>query len=287
MSDIIAIIFDYDDTLVPDSTTQLLNHYGVDTKYFWGKDFKNLVKNGFDATHAYLNLLLDMIGKDKPLKELTNDKLRDFGKEVEKTQFPGLPELVDDIKNMTDKHYMSAEFYVISSGLEEIIKGNKFISDNFRAVYGSRLGSDSNNQYLTYIKRAITFTEKTRFIFEINKGISPEESNLNPMSVNNYVDMDKRRIPFENMMYIGDGLTDIPCFSLLNRLSHNKASNFGIFNKEKDLSHKLKTFEQILKSNRTLGTYYPEYRSDHQLGEKIRLAVYAKCAKKVVDNNPQ
>jgi len=91
---IIVLIFDYDDTLVPDSTTQLLEKYKIDTEKFWGEDFKKLIQAGFDPTFAMLKLIFENIGKDKPLGLLTNSDLRKIDKEISQTQFPGLPEPV-------------------------------------------------------------------------------------------------------------------------------------------------------------------------------------------------
>lgn len=78
MADIIAVIFDFDDTLAPDSTTKLLRSRGIDTDRFWRKDVSALVEQGWDASHAWLRLLLDNVGPDKPLGELTNSDLREL-----------------------------------------------------------------------------------------------------------------------------------------------------------------------------------------------------------------
>lgn len=209
MQDILAVIFDYDDTIVPDSTTQLLEYHDIDIKKFWENDFKKLLKSGYDLSHAYLKLILDNIGEDKPLGKLTNKDLREFGKIVQKKQYPGLSELIADLKKITKKNFLNVEFYIISGGLEEIIKGNSFVSNNFNGIYGSLLAGNNEDSELKYIKRAITFTEKTRYLFEINKGIFPTMIKKNPMAVNREVKKENRRIPLENMIYIGDGLTDI------------------------------------------------------------------------------
>lgn len=125
---ILAIIFDFDDTLVPDSTTKLLQDHGIDSKKFWTKDVKALVSSGFDPTQAYLKVLLDNIGDGKPLGPVTNNDLRKFGKTLDSQFYPGLPELFRDLKR-TVKGYknIDIEFYVISGGLQEVIEGSEFI----------------------------------------------------------------------------------------------------------------------------------------------------------------
>lgn len=212
----LALVFDFDDTLVPDSTTSLLKEYAINIRKFWGEDVKALVNSGFDPPHAYLKLILDKIGPSKPLGELTNKDLRKFGEKVNRQFFPGVPSLFRDLRSTVAKFPdIQIEFYVISGGLQEIIEGCQLIRKNFSGVYGCHLAGDTEHGPLKYIKRCITFTEKTRFLFEINKGLKSNLTQKNPYLVNQDVPQNKRRIPFNNMIYVGDGLTDIPCFSLL------------------------------------------------------------------------
>ncbi|MFX1537350.1 MAG: HAD family hydrolase [Promethearchaeota archaeon] len=274
---IIAVIFDYDDTFVPDTTSLLLEHYGLNTEEFWEVEFKNLVERGYCPTHAYLKLLLDKIKEGESLRGLTNRKLREFGAIAAKKQYKGLHGLFRDLRKIVEGYRdIDIEFYIISGGLEEIIKGNPFVEKNFNGVYGCRLAGDdeSNDCVLKYIKRCITFTEKTRYLFEINKGISPEDSDQDPSAVNKQVDIKDRRIPFDNMLYIGDGLTDIPCFSLIEKM---KGVSCGIVHTERTSSAKMKIFEQILLTKRTWGAYAPRYGSNHSLGDFIRQLIIQRC----------
>lgn len=89
MSDVIAVVFDFDDTLLPDSTTLLLESRGIDPDKFWKIDAKNLLDQGFDPTLAYLNLILENIGPDKPFGNLRSEDLRAFGKTLDNKFFPG------------------------------------------------------------------------------------------------------------------------------------------------------------------------------------------------------
>ena len=138
MHSTIALVFDFDDTLVPDSTTALLKTYGIDPQKFWSIDAKTLVTRGYDPPHAYLKLLLDNIGPGKPMGELSNADLRKFGKTLNKHFFPGLPALFKDlraaVKSTSD---IDIEFYVISGGLEEIIEGCDLIQKNFSERVGT------------------------------------------------------------------------------------------------------------------------------------------------------
>lgn len=281
MNSIIAVIFDYDDTIVPDSTTQLLEYYNIDSKRFWETDFKSLLYQGYNPTNAYLKLILDNVGSGKPFNALTNRKLREFGAKVQKTQYPGLHDLVRDLKKTVQSHKdIDIEFYIISTGLEEIILGNEFIKKHFSGVYGCQLAADDDYSQLKYIKKCITFTEKTRYLFEINKGITPQESSGDPFAVNRDINNEDRRIPFKNMIYIGDGLTDIPCFSLINL---NRGVSYGILDMSKTPSAKINTFKQLLKTKRVLGTYAPKYGKSDDLGGLIRLTVQSRCSDIVIE----
>ena len=90
---IVAVIFDFDDTLVPDSTGELLHEHGVDPGNFYLHDVKALVKVGYEPTHAYLRKLLDLVGEGKPLGPLTNDDLRKFGAKLDEKFFLEFDEL--------------------------------------------------------------------------------------------------------------------------------------------------------------------------------------------------
>jgi phosphoserine phosphatase len=278
----IALIFDFDDTLVPDSTTLLLKHHGIDTKQFWLEDAKSLVESGYDPAHAYLKLLLDNVGPSRPLGNLTNKDLRKFGhSKVEPELYPGLQTLFKDLKKIVASYRnIDIEFYVISGGLQEIIEGCDLIRKNCRGIYASQLGGDSQEGPLKYVKRCITFTEKTRFLFEINKGLKPEDTRKNPYLVNKDVAIKKRRIPWANMIYIGDGLTDIPCFSLVKHGTTEDPEGgnpFAVFDPREKQSAK-RVFQDFLQPGRVLTAQKPEYKKRDALGAIIRGTVEARCA---------
>ncbi len=272
----LALIFDFDDTLVPDSTTKLLQQYGIDTDKFWKDDVKKLVTSGFDTTLAYLGLILEKIGEGKPLGKLTNRDLRKFGSTLDDEFYLGLPGLFKDLKaDVRVFKNIQIEFYVISGGLQEVIEGSKVIKKYFNGVYGCQLGEDPRTGVLRYIKRCVTFTEKTRYLFEINKGLDQAETLKNPYLVNENVPLDKRPIPFKNMIYVGDGLTDIPCFSLLNK---EGGTAFGVFYPTHESSAK-RAFLEFLKTHRVVSIHAPKYRKTDELGSLIRAAVSTRCTR--------
>ncbi len=267
----IAVIFDFDDTLMPDSTTELVRVHGIDPEEFWGNTVKDLLLTGYEPALAYLNRLLDNTGKDRPLGMMTNAKLRDFGKTLSNSFYPGVPSLFKELREIasTVSKDINLEFYIISGGLQDMLAEIPLLKRNFTAIYGCQFAEHPRTGVIYQIKKCVTFTEKTRYIFEINKGISPLHVEENKYAVNKDVPAAKRRIPFKNMIYVGDGLTDIPCFSLVKRMG---GMAFGIFNPLEQRSAKRALLE-FLSTDRVISMHAPRYRKSDELGALLRAAV--------------
>ena len=278
----IGLIFDFDDTLAPDSTTQLLEEYGIDSEQFWFDEFQTRVKEGYDPTVAYLSLLLDKVGEDQPLEKLTLEDLETFGANLSETLYPGIPGLFDDIDSIANEYEeISISYYIISEGLESIIKGTE-IADRCDAVYASQLDANSEG-VIQYVQRPISFTDKTRYLYEINKGISPEEAKENPYEVNNQVNPEERKIPFENMIYIGDGITDIPCFSLVK---DRGGRVFGVIDSENEGdegSAKQRAIRDLGSPRRAGNLNNPMYGESGRLGSLLRLTIEGVCTDRTID----
>lgn len=277
---VLAVIFDFDDTLLPDSTSALLRDHSVDPDHFWTVQTKALVDQGYDPPLAYLKLLLGEVGPGRPLGQLTNQDLRKFGASLDNTWFPGLPQLFEDLRSIASEHRdVSIEFYIISGGLQPIIEGSTYVSKYFRGVYGCQLGEDPNSGIVSDIKRCVTFTEKTRFLFEINKGISPQDAATQPHLVNRLVPEETRPIPFKNMIYVGDGLTDVPCFSLVEK---REGIAFGVFKSGKESAKQ--AFQRFLETKRVRSMHHPDYQDDAELGSLLRAAVSTACGRLMVES---
>ena len=262
---VIAVVFDFDDTLVPDSTTALLESRGVDVDEFWSKLVPPLVNDGYDPPLAYLRLILDQVSNGGALAGLTNRDLRDFGGSLDTQYFEGLPKMFDDLKELVSEFRdVSIEFYVVSGGLQDVIGGSRVVQEYIDGYYGCLLG-EADDGVVRYVKRCVTFTEKTRYLFEINKGVRPQDSRSRPHSVNNKVQ--DRRVPFSNMIYVGDGLTDIPCFSLVRE---GGGWTFGVRAKNKTAKQ---AFQELLQERRVDSLHSPDYREDSDLGALIRAVV--------------
>jgi hypothetical protein len=199
-------------------------------------------------------------------KNLSNKKLRDFGAQLE--LFPGLPDFFQVCQDLVLANELFARFdikvehYVVSTGLTEIIRGsqiNRFVNgiwgcEFIESAYESQSGSlrmievsDSIND----IAYQIDNTTKTRALFEINKGV-----NLHPddISVNQAMPEQDRRVPFKNMIYIADGPSDVPAFSVVKK---NNGKTFAVYNKNIPMS--FKQAQQLHKDGRVDACFEADY----------------------------
>lgn len=269
---VVAIVFDFDDTLTDDSTTKLLEAHGVDAADFWQHQMKKRTDEGWDAPLAYLTWILDNVGEGKRFGMLTNAQLRQFGEKL--AFYTGLPELFIDLQAIAAEHPLTrpvVEFYIVSGGLEEVIRGSS-IAKHFHGIWGCNFAEEGG--CVRHVKNIITFTEKTKALFAINKGISDQEIRKNPYTVNEFRTPEDRRVPFRNMIYLGDGLTDVPCFSLLDRMG-GKA--FAVFDPKKAGSPK-KAWEKLVAPRRVASAHSPRFGREDDLGALLRVAVSALCA---------
>ncbi len=179
---IIAVIFDFDDTLTDDPMSMFLAKHknkGVDPRSFW-QERNDLVKQGWDPTLGYLHLLLKYVDRGK-IPPLTSKILKDFGRTLK--PYPGLRKLFKELRYIGSQYRCDVEFYIVSGGIQEMIEGFPLRSE-FKAVWGCQLGSEKPGGELRYIKSTVSFTEKTRYLFVINKGLGPKQLASNPYLVN-------------------------------------------------------------------------------------------------------
>ena len=208
----IAIIFDFDDTLAPDTTSSFLEYIGVDVHDFWLNKVQSLDDDDWDPIPAYLYMMIEISGKGNvPL--ITKDLFVKFAEKL--TFYKGVEKMFGTI----EKHLkqinknIEPEFYLISSGVGDIIRNTK-IAGHFKEIWASEFHYDESGG-IRFPKKIVSFTDKTRYIFQITKGIIGEEFRGKPFEVNKKVNREDLRIQPENMIIVGDGYTDIPCFSLV------------------------------------------------------------------------
>lgn len=264
---VIAIIFDFDGTLAPDSTTYLLKESNIDADAFW-KHITKMVEGGWDPPIASMTRILKLVG-DGTL-DLTTNRMCELGGKLK--LFWGLPEIFDCLQQMVrnNREFQDAgiklEFYVISGGLEEIIRGSP-IAEHMTGIFGCTFEHDDETNQPVAIKSAISFTEKTRFLFGIHKGFSESELRTKPYLVNDA--LKEKRVPLDHMIYIGDGPSDIPCFSVVK---NGRGDTIGIRRKRKggEIS---KGYEMARGKRMTQGPYKADYREGTEMRDAIEEAI--------------
>jgi phosphoglycolate phosphatase-like HAD superfamily hydrolase len=235
---IIAIIFDFDITLSPDFQQQVLfDDWGIEAKDFWNEAGVN-IQNGYDMEHAYLKTLIDYGKRDKKYA-LDNAKLYEFGKKVE--LYEGLSKkdakssIFDDLEAILERdefkeYNIKLEFYCISGGIVEMIEGSleaHKLRNYFKEIFACSLDTDESGK-LSYIKETVGHTIKTQKLYMISKGVLPSLGKK-ATEVNEVTK--EYRIPFTQMIFLGDGQTDIPAFSLINKMG---GRSIAVYREEKD-----------------------------------------------------
>ena len=204
---IVAIMYDFDKTLSPKDMQEygFISELGMKSEDFWEKSRLNMVNHNMDQILAYM---LTMLQEAEGRMLLTRNIFNEMGRNVK--LFEGLETWFDRINLYGEKLGLEIEHYIISSGLKEIIQGTE-IAHNFKEIYAAEYCYNENNIPI-WPAMAVNYTSKTQFLFRINKGVLDvtEHKGLNESTPDN-----KKRIPFCNMIYIGDGLTDVPCMKLV------------------------------------------------------------------------
>jgi len=218
VQNIIAIVYDFDGTLSPGNMQEetIFRAYGIDKKKFWAKSRLLVARRGYEKTLAYLKLLIDdPVFKKRPL---TKQKLREFA--VHTPYYPGVNEGYFDelsafLRSLPEvsEAGIKLEHYIISSGLQEILE-HVSIRKYFKKIYACAY--DFQGGRPVFPKLVINDTNKTQFLFRINKGkLKASES------INQHMPEGERRIPFRNMIYIGDGITDVPSMTVTQKAGGN------------------------------------------------------------------
>ncbi len=234
---IITLIWDFDKTLIPGYMQDpLFNEYKVDAKAFWNEvnslydSYKELgIKVNKDT--VYLNHLITCT-KQGIFKGLNNAKLRELGDKI--TFYKGVPEVFENLKKYItnnknyQKYNITLENYIVSTGLTEMIKGSKinsyvdgiwgceFIENPIKSSIDIKLYKENSEveDEISQVAFAIDNTTKTRAIFEINKGVNEFPDTID---VNSNISNECRRVPIKNMIYIADGPSDVPSFSVVKQ----------------------------------------------------------------------
>lgn len=235
---IVALIYDFDGTLSPGNMQEFGFIQAVEqsAKTFWRRSDEIAI--GQDASNilAYMKLMFDEAHK-KGIKLRRKDFQR-FGSKIE--LFPGVKEWFSLVNEYGESKGVKIEHYINSSGLAEMIEGTP-IANEFKRIFAcSFLYNDQGEAEWPGV--AVDYTAKTQFLFKINKGILSVRDNK---LVNESQAEDKKRIPWANMIYFGDGDTDVPCMKIVKMFGGNSIAVFNPLNDAKKA-----TAERLLRQSR-------------------------------------
>jgi len=273
LQNVIAVIWDFDKTLSPHYMQKpLFDAYDIDEQLFWDEvnalpDYYKRAGITVQRDTCYLGHLLAYVREGR-MPGLNNARLRALGADV--VFFPGIPELFISMNDhfsheKYEEHDIRLEHYVVSTGLVEMIRGSK-VARFLEGIYGSEfieepalpgydLRSTPGAGLVSQIAGFLDNTTKTRALFEINKGVNKESS----ITVNDSIPEDERRVPFKNMIYIADGPSDIPSFSVVKKHGGQTCAVYDAAS-ERDFKQAL-----ALQENGRVSSYGPaDYREGTQ-----------------------
>lgn len=238
---VLAMCYDFDKTLTPDDMQAqgFIQSVGYDEeqiKQFWQESNQLAKKNDMDNNLAYMyKMIQEAVGRFY----VTREKLMEYGNQVK--LYEGVRTWFERIREYGLEHGVCIEHYIISSGLKEMIEGTEMARNGaFKKIYASAFMFDDKG-VAVWPAQAINYTNKTQFLFRIQKGVL----DINDPGVNDYIRPEEQRVPFRNMIYIGDSDTDIPCMSLVNV---NGGHSIGVYDpdsKNKDKVYKMMQHHRI------------------------------------------
>ena len=252
---IVAFLYDFDKTLC---TTDMQNYafipsLGMTPEAFWAEANSFGRKNRIDGILAYMYIMLrEAERKNLPF---TRADLVEKGRGIE--LFPGVEDWFGRVNDFGESQGVQVEHYVISSGLREIIEGSS-ISGAFKEIYASEFYYDETGRPV-WPKLAVNFTAKTQFVYRINKGVLDVSDDK---TLNDSMPDDSKRVPFTSMIYVGDGLSDVPCMKMMRAYGGQAIAVYQAVNR--------RGVEQLLRQGRVDFIYPADYREGTDLENTVK-----------------
>lgn len=253
----IAICYDFDMTLSPKYMQEFgfMDDLNCAPQKFW-RD-QDVIIDKYKSDKMLVNMYATVYEAKKKGILLSKQKFMDYGKTVE--LYRGVETWFERINSYGEELGVEVEHYILSSGIKEIVEGTS-IAKYFKKIYACSYIYDENGEPI-WPSLSINYTNKTQFLYRINKGILDETDD----SINEMMDHEHRLVPFENMIYIGDSETDIPCMRLVMK---NGGKAIGVYNESEKQKEYLKS---LLANNRI--NYMA--RADYSKGETLETIVKA------------
>ena len=268
---VLAICYDFDKTLSPtDMQAQgYIQSVGYDVEDFWKKTNALAATNDMDSNLAYMYVMMD---EARGRLIFNREKLEEYGSKVE--LFPGVADWFDRVNAYGKEKGVKVEHYIISCGLKEMIDGTEIAQKGvFEKVYASSFFYDDRGMAI-WPAQMVNYTNKTQFLFRIVKGVL----DVNDDGVNEYFAPENLRVPFRNMVYIGDSDTDIPCMKLVNT---NGGHSIGVYNP--DTNNKERVYK-MLRDNRIRYFAPADYSAGSELDSLLKGIIDKTATYEVLEN---
>lgn len=263
---IVAIMYDFDKTLCTRDMQEytFIPSLGMQPDDFWSGTGEIASKEQMDSVLTYMYCMITE--SQQSGKPFTREDLVECGKHIE--YLPGVEEWFERVNRYGEEAGVRVEHYVLSSGLKEIIEGSS-IAKFFKKIFASEFLYDSQTGNPIWAKMAVNYTNKTQFVYRINKGVLDISNNVD---VNASRPDDDRRVYFNNMIYIGDGLTDVPCMKLVKQSGGHSIALYQ--NGQKDKVQTLLIHERVDWI----------FEADYRKGQALDQAMHDLICKLGVDN---
>ena len=263
---IVAIMYDFDKTLCTRDMQEytFIPSLGMQPDDFWSGTGEIASKEQMDSVLTYMYCMITE--SQQSGKPFTREDLVECGKHIE--YLPGVEEWFERVNRYGEEAGVKVEHYVLSSGLKEIIEGSS-IAKFFKKIFASEFLYDSATGNPIWAKMAVNYTNKTQFVYRINKGVLDISNNVD---VNASRPDDDRRVYFNNMIYIGDGLTDVPCMKLVKQSGGHSIALYQ--NGQKDKVQPLLIHERVDWI----------FEADYRKGQALDQAMHDLISKLGVDN---
>ncbi|MDP4290756.1 MAG: HAD family hydrolase [Bacteroidota bacterium] len=263
----VAIAYDFDGTLAPGNMQEhsFIPSLGIDAASFWTEVGDRARVNDMDEILAYMELMLEKAqSKDLPIRK---KDFENYGKSIR--FFEGVEDYFDRINKYGQDKGIKVEHYIISSGLREFVKGTK-IAKHFTNIFASGFKYDANG-VATWPALAINYTNKTQYLFRIKKGINNSYDNT---EINKHKAENEYPISFHQMIYIGDGETDVPAMKMIK---YKGGTAIAVYNPKIRARHNKLSPKQVckllIKQNRADFISPADYSENSDLDKIIKLTI--------------
>lgn len=265
----IALIFDFDETLAPSTFEVLLKSLGLDPEKFKAERIEPLIQSGWETFTARAYTLIQE-SKSRPDGPITVDYLEQVGRDYE--FYDGVPEMFDRLRQTARAiiEDIEVEFYLLTAGFVEIPRATS-IAKEFNTLWGCEYHFNDKGE-VDFVKKIITHPEKVRYILQFAKGLDSTDRTNSPADVYRDVPQEEWHIPLSQIIYVGDGASDMPAFSLMQQ---ERGLAIGVFHSES--VEEWEGYEDMNAKRRVQNLAPADFSEGSEMMQSLMLAIESIC----------